>query len=633
MRNWFSSATLKLFLITCTMYVACMCLAHAKIDSQADLLSKIETIYDTGSVDPIKDLTTVLEYVEIAKKQDWNRAYLSAATLQMELLHKTEDIEAVEKQIYPLIELAKSQNQNKLLLRLETAELFVQETLNTKDDIEVSCQKVLEKAMLLEDSVLAANIFLDVGIVQYNNGFYSDAIKTLKMSYDRANLSGFIKNESKLFSALGNVNGDLGNIQTAIKHLERAIKSAKAEEDNFQVSIILYNLGNVYFKDQQYKKAQTYILQALAVSEKLKDTAGIAWAKNLLGDIHVEFKEWQLAIDYYADAAPVFAEKGNVEKQIETLLSQAYCLLQLKQFDQSYAKLVESKPLVQQIDEYHISMSYNDSLLWLEHARGNYETAFNLLLENYDLSFDMFNDEKRMEVEKYRVEFDAEIKDKENQALAIENELKTTKIKQQETQRLVWLLVTLMVVTLLCLAIFLLYIQTRNRNYFKSIALIDDLTKAPNRRAILEQLDQRFSESKRTGKPLFVGLLDLDHFKDVNDKHGHKVGDEVLKIFSDVCKSSLREYDTFGRYGGEEWLIIFAELEPSTISNIFDRISSNMQVLIAERLPLVKEVTFSMGVACFDEARDKHADSIVNRADKRLYMAKSQGRNRYIDYD
>ena len=58
-----------------------------------------------------------------------------------------------------------------------------------------------------------------------------------------------------------------------------------------------------------------------------------------------------------------------------------------------------------------------------------------------------------------------------------------------------------------------------------------------------------------------------------------------------------------------------------------------MKVLIAERLPLVKEVTFSMGVACFDEARDKQADSIVNRADKRLYMAKSQGRNRYIDYD
>ena len=176
----------------------------------------------------------------------------------------------------------------------------------------------------------------------------------------------------------------------------------------------------------------------------------------------------------------------------------------------------------------------------------------------------------------------------------------------------------------------MLFIQTRNRNHFKAMALNDHLTKAPNRRAILDYAEIRFQESSRTHQPLMVGIIDIDNFKKLNDTYGHKVGDDVLVAFATACKNVIRQYDRFGRYGGEEWLFVFVNTAPQDISVIFGRIRDEFNLVIQQRHHHFHDVTFSMGVASYSKDDEQTLQQLINHADKKLYQAKDQGKDQVV---
>lgn len=157
----------------------------------------------------------------------------------------------------------------------------------------------------------------------------------------------------------------------------------------------------------------------------------------------------------------------------------------------------------------------------------------------------------------------------------------------------------------------------------------DSLTGIANRGAILEHLERELARAVRDGSPLGVVLLDLDHFKKVNDEFGHLCGDAVLKESAVRLRSSLRGYDMVGRYGGEEFLLLFPGWEATTGAG---RIEELLQTIGAEPFRTSEaeiSLTCSIGVASFLPERDM-ADptEILRRADAELYAAKHAGRNR-----
>jgi diguanylate cyclase (GGDEF)-like protein len=156
-------------------------------------------------------------------------------------------------------------------------------------------------------------------------------------------------------------------------------------------------------------------------------------------------------------------------------------------------------------------------------------------------------------------------------------------------------------------------------------AATDGLTGLPNKRAIADALKRMFARASTTRTPLALLLLDLDHFKHVNDQRGHPVGDQVLANVGAVLRSTLRPQDFAGRSGGEE----FAVLLPGTDTRAALAIAERVREAIGEiRLPGTDvEVTASVGVAGFPQ----HAstpDRLERLADAALYLAKRQGRNR-----
>lgn len=165
-------------------------------------------------------------------------------------------------------------------------------------------------------------------------------------------------------------------------------------------------------------------------------------------------------------------------------------------------------------------------------------------------------------------------------------------------------------------------------------AATDPLTGVFNRRYLERFLSTEFASAKRYGLPLSVMMLDIDHFKRVNDKFGHQVGDQVLKILADQVSRELRGADILARYGGEEFLVIAPQTGLSNSTTLAERIRKRIQNHDFS-IPLDEDgldemnVTVSIGVASIDdEVKDKEA--LILAADTNLLRAKRSGRNRVI---
>lgn len=156
----------------------------------------------------------------------------------------------------------------------------------------------------------------------------------------------------------------------------------------------------------------------------------------------------------------------------------------------------------------------------------------------------------------------------------------------------------------------------------------DYLTGLSNRRHFLEQGEIELSRAKRYGNALSIFMLDIDHFKRINDTHGHKAGDLVLQKLSTVCQQTLRTVDIVGRIGGEEFAVLLPETDAGQAAEVGERLRENIansNVILDAGLPL--QFTVSIGIATLKD-NSINLDMLLNLADQALYDAKNSGRNR-----
>lgn len=160
----------------------------------------------------------------------------------------------------------------------------------------------------------------------------------------------------------------------------------------------------------------------------------------------------------------------------------------------------------------------------------------------------------------------------------------------------------------------------------RNLSIHDALTGMFNRRYLNDFLGQQIPMAKRQGKSISFLLLDLDHFKQVNDRFGHPVGDRILKEAADCVRSSVREYDLLCRYGGEEFLVVLTATDPAEAAIVAERVRANMET--ADFGLSGQHVTVSIGIASLPQ--DGTKEEALVAADSRLYKAKREGRNRCV---
>lgn len=161
------------------------------------------------------------------------------------------------------------------------------------------------------------------------------------------------------------------------------------------------------------------------------------------------------------------------------------------------------------------------------------------------------------------------------------------------------------------------------------MATTDPLTGVCNRRRIFELADAEFKKNKRYGSSLSAIMIDIDYFKQVNDRYGHDAGDTVLKTLIQTCRPNLRTTDHLGRLGGEEFIVLLTETKLSNAERCAEKLRAIIEATAVPVKDNVINITISLGVVAI-EAQDESFRDTLKRADQALYQAKSEGRNRVI---
>lgn len=172
--------------------------------------------------------------------------------------------------------------------------------------------------------------------------------------------------------------------------------------------------------------------------------------------------------------------------------------------------------------------------------------------------------------------------------------------------------------------------QTRQIESYLTEARTDGLTKLANRRAFDDKIDELFHAYRKGGKSFALAMIDIDHFKKINDTFGHPAGDEVLRQFSSILRQSIDSPYLIARYGGEE----FSVLMPGPLRLAADRIDAMRRRLAAEPLKIAdRTIAITMSAGLTEPREDVVPGSMIRRADESLYAAKNIGRNRVYYHD
>jgi diguanylate cyclase (GGDEF)-like protein len=256
-------------------------------------------------------------------------------------------------------------------------------------------------------------------------------------------------------------------------------------------------------------------------------------------------------------------------------------------------------------------------------ARMNFPAAY-ADLDEYMKRYTEATEARRVrQIDGMRARFETDREIERNTNLRQELELSMQRQAELKRRTLFAVVASVLVIGLLTI---MLVGTRRHRRQLSALASVDSLTQLPNRRHTTMVAAQAIASAEASSKPLTLALIDLDHFKSINDEHGHAGGDHVLREFARLSREVLREADTFGRWGGEEFLLLMPDTSLDLALAIVERLRARARDITLPGGKPGLNVSLSAGLASTGAAPNT-LDGLVALADVALYRAKSEGRN------
>jgi diguanylate cyclase (GGDEF)-like protein len=304
-----------------------------------------------------------------------------------------------------------------------------------------------------------------------------------------------------------------------------------------------------------------------------------------------------------------------------THLGRAKAFAALKRRRESLVALDAAQPLVARLNSPSRDVLYHETAAEVHAQLAEWENAWRDMNALREAERRAMKNANQKLSEELQARFGAKQRETENELLRMEG-------KMQEARRVV-LLLALALTALIALALVAYVVrQTRASRRFAALAMRDDLTGLPNRRSILEYAKAQFRGRRSSDAAFVLALIDLDHFKSINDQLGHSVGDAVLRAIGEAGQRVLRAEDRLGRFGGEEFVLVMPGVGIERVPRVFERLRQAVGEIRVPGYPEGRPLTFSMGATAALPA-DPELDHIIKRADEALYRAKNNGRDRF----
>ncbi|KHL53466.1 histidine kinase [Xanthomonas cannabis pv. cannabis] len=430
---------------------------------------------------------------------------------------------------------------------------------------------------------------------------------------------------TQLGSLASRVAGRVADDTDAQDYLQRALARLQGQPARFQRSLIEYEYGTS-LAQQQPAAALLHFRRALALSRELGDQAGVAAALTSASEALIDTGDAAAALSMAREALPVMQSQGNVGRvaACHTVLLRA--LIALKS-----ASLGSAIIAARDADDPNLTLSRRaelvEAIAQALAAEGRHAEAYQELQRANALRAQSLERQRDTVMLRLQARYEDARREAENAELRRRSETAQLALQAREAgQRALW--IALCAACLLLLgALVVLAFGARHRRQLSRLAMRDELTGLPNRRAIRAEAQQQIEQALRAHTPCMLALIDLDHFKLINDVHGHAIGDAVLKALASASTLALRAQDRLGRLGGEEFLLVLPGCRPDEIPAVFARLRNAVAAIEIPGLPAEQPVRFCMGAVSVAPATG--LDVLLGQADLALYAAKTAGRDQW----
>lgn len=487
-------------------------------------------------------------------------------------------------------------------------------------DIE-SAQRVVERGSVA-DTCLA----ITLGGLQHRQDRDDLAVLTLTRAYRASMTPGMAEQRVLAAGILANVVADLGDLPQALTLNQEVINWDTAHEAWLDLSVTRYLRGEILRRMRDYAAAVKEFTEARRLSTQLNDHQGVAFSDLRICQSQIELRQWISARQQCNNALKIFTTSQSTDmlKETQALLAQ----IDLDEGRASQALVALNSVLDQSGTDmpprrvaalYRLRAQTNAALKQYQNAYAD--------LDEYVRRYVQVNDaERTRQSAALRARFETDREIERNTSLQRELVLGQERWQRQK-ELLQWTIIGVVAgAFVIVLLTYILIISLRHRRQLTRLAGRDSLTGVANRRRIVELATQALSDAASQQQPLTVGLIDLDHFKVINDRCGHAVGDHVLQEFARVARESLRTSDLFGRWGGEEFLVVLPNTTLDTAVAILERLRLSALAIQLPSSGADLRVSISAGLAT-NELGTKTLDCIVAAADAALYEAKNRGRD------
>ena len=418
----------------------------------------------------------------------------------------------------------------------------------------------------------------------------------------------------------------IGDWQQAERYFTRSVERMEDKQDWDRVITDLIQLGYLYDESGKPQKAKASFERAITVARAHDEPLSEASANIGLATAQVSLGEYDAALATLARAASGFEALQNHGGDDMLLLLTGQALAGKGQHLEAMDRYAQAQPLIEKDgNQRYLALLYQARAASQE-ALGN---AAQALADYKRYSALQTSLQGKMRLEQSRLlEYEYEIRKREFENHRLRAEASTRKSQLQALERVRhWQTLALSLGVLLVAVLAALALRQRKRTQrLRTLAMTDPLTDVASRRAIEKIAERALADAAQLQSPVSVLLLDLDHFKAINDRYGHAAGDEVLRATTQAWQGQLRGRDRLGRIGGEEFAVVCMDANREQALAIAGRLLAATRALQLPGIDPALHVRTSIGIA---QARpgDTRA-SLFARADAALYRAKHEGRDR-----
>jgi diguanylate cyclase (GGDEF)-like protein len=473
------------------------------------------------------------------------------------------------------------------------------------------------------DDQMLAEVLYSSGYLRGLRGEYAAGLNELRRAQTLFEQQHKPQQALAALDSIAIIYNRMGDYTEAAHLYERALEAQHRAGLKREEIATLHNLGRAHENLQEWDAAHNAFAASLELSRQLAYVRGQAYALRGLATVANAQGKPNAAMTLLARASELQQRTPDVRLLAQIELARGVALHQLKRLKESAAVLEQALVIFRQAESLGELAPAYDELATVDADLGDWRDAFDYRTLAQTTATRLLRNQLDQRFATLKVEFDTAAREQENELLTRENAANEKALSQQQRASNLRTAVVVLTAMLLAVMVWLAVHQRRSALRLRALAMTDELTGVPNRRAVLALLAQLL---RRSAMPTSILIMDIDHFKTINDRHGHLIGDETLRSLTAHLRDAVAEPAVFGRLGGEEFAVVLPETGLEQAIAIAERLRERVLRIDLSRWLGERRLTISIGVATSVPTLDS-ISVMLHRADAALYAAKDAGRN------